>query len=259
MTEKEIKKLSRLDLLRMLLERTKEVEALRSLQKESEEGQDLQDTEEKPAVFVNENENKNMFNEPDHKVKVENTLPDSATLENIIKKEKRRPLSGGKVYKVIIMTVVVLSAFILVFTLMFPMLQIYGDSMNPTLNDGDIVISLKTGKYKKGDVIAFYYNNKILVKRVIATSGDMVSINDEGRVYVNNVLLDEPYIQDFSYGEGDIVMPFTVPEDRLFVVGDKRDTSVDSRYMAVGCVAEEQVVGKLAFRILPVGSMGTVK
>ena len=132
--------------------------------------------------------------------------------------------------------------------------------MTPTLQGGDIVVSLKETDFARGDVVAFYYNNKILVKRVIAMPGEWVDIDDDGNVYVNNILLDEPYLPEGSraLGECDIALPYQVPDSRIFVMGDHRSVSVDSRSTSVGCVAEEQLVGKLVFRVWPVGGFGSI-
>ena len=111
---------------------------------------------------------------------------------------------------------------------------------------------------KPGEVLAFYYNNKILVKRVIAGPGDWVDIDESGNVYVNSELLDEPYIAEKAYGETTIKLPYQVPEKRIFVMGDHRATSVDSRNNSVGCVAEEQIVGKIVFRVWPLTKFGPV-
>ena len=156
------------------------------------------------------------------------------------------------VLRITIYTLITVAAVaVLVATLLMPVLQIFGSSMAPTLEDGEIVLSLKTSEFQHGDVIAFYYNNKILVKRVIAVSGEWVDITPEGDVYVNSQLLDEPYLNEKALGDCNIEFPYQVPESRFFVMGDHRSTSIDSRNTAVGCVAEEQIVGKLIFRVWP--------
>lgn len=145
---------------------------------------------------------------------------------------------------------------VLVATLWLPVLQIYGASMNPTLQDGQIVFSVKANDWEQGDIIAFYYNNKILIKRVIAGPGDLVNITEEGVVYVNDRMLEEPYAAELSLGSADITFPYQVPDSSFFVLGDNRSTSVDSRHTAVGCVTEDQIVGKVVFRIWPLSEIG---
>ena len=145
---------------------------------------------------------------------------------------------------------------VLVATLWMPVLQIYGNSMTPTLQDGEIVISLKASDMEPGDIIAFYYNNKILVKRVIAKPGDWVNILEDGTVYVNDTELVEPYLSEKAFGEADLEFPYQVPDEKVFVMGDHRATSVDSRHSVVGCVATEQIVGKIVFRVWPLGRLG---
>ena len=154
--------------------------------------------------------------------------------------------------------VVVAALAILVAVLLMPILRIYGSSMSGTVDNGDLVASINTSDMKTGDVIAFYYNNNILVKRVIAVSGDFVDIDEEGNVYVNQTLLNEPYLSSKAFGETNIELPYQVPEDRIFVMGDNREVSIDSRNTAVGCVAGEQVVGKIVFRIWPLSQIGFV-
>ena len=155
--------------------------------------------------------------------------------------------------------ITVAAVAVLVAVLFLPVLQIYGTSMSPTLKEGNIVLSVKGGGFKTGEVCAFYYNNKILVKRVIAQERDWVDISEDGTVYVNNVLLDEPYISEKALGDCNIDLPYQVPESRVFVMGDHRSVSVDSRNTAVGCVAEEQIVGKIVFCVWPLSEFGPVK
>ena len=157
-------------------------------------------------------------------------------------------------------SLVVVAAFaVLVAVLLLPVLRIYGTSMGPTLDEGDYVISVKGSSFKTGDVIAFYYNNKILVKRVVAVAGDWVKIDKDGTVYVNNNKLDEPYVSEKAFGDyTDIDLPYQVPASRVFVMGDHRATSVDSRSTTIGCIADEQIVGRIVFRIWPLSKAGPV-
>ncbi|MBQ2036229.1 MAG: signal peptidase I [Peptococcaceae bacterium] len=151
--------------------------------------------------------------------------------------------------------VVVAAIAILVATLWMPVLQIYGSSMTPTLKEGQIVVSVKGADIEQGDLVAFYLGNKLLVKRVIAGPADIVDIGRDGTVSVNGIILDEPYISEKAKGECDLKFPYQVPDSKYFLMGDHRDTSIDSRMSAVGCVAEEQIVGKIICRIWPVTDM----
>ena len=186
------------------------------------------------------------------------TLPTPQQLEQELGRVKYRKRYRRVLRSTIYTLITVAAVAVLVATLLLPVLQIYGSSMAPTLSDRDIVLTLKTSKFESGDVIAFYYNNKILVKRVIAQAGDWIDITPEGDVYVNGELLDEPYLDEKALGDCNIELPYQVPESRIFVMGDHRSISVDSRNTAVGCVAEEQIVGKLIFRIWPFDYFGEI-
>lgn len=175
-------------------------------------------------------------------------------LRRVKYKRRYRTVLRSTVYTLITVAAIA----ILVATLWLPVLQIYGNSMTPTLQDGEIIFSLKTSDFKTGDIIAFYYNNKILVKRVICGPGDWIDIDEDGTVYVNEVRIDEPYLTEKALGECNITLPFQVPDGRYFVMGDHRTLSIDSRNTAVGCVAQEQIVGKILFRVWPISRIGTV-
>ena len=155
--------------------------------------------------------------------------------------------------------IVVAAVAVLVATIWMPVLQIYGASMAPTLDEGDIVISVKGSDFAPGDMVAFYMGNKILVKRCIAGPGQWVDIDADGNVYVDGELLDEPYLTEKALGDCDIALPYQVPDNRYFCMGDHRSTSVDSRSTTVGCVSDEQIVGKIVFRVWPLPDFGTLK
>ena len=155
--------------------------------------------------------------------------------------------------------VTVAAVAILVATLWLPVMQTYGSSMSPTLENGEILFSVKTKHLEQGDIIAFYYNNKVLVKRVVASPGQWVDIDESGNVFVDGQLLDEPYLAEKSLGNADIDLPYQVPDEKYFVMGDHRSTSADSRHTAVGCVSEEQMVGRIAFRVWPLAQFGPVE
>lgn len=184
--------------------------------------------------------------------------PTIQELEAELKRERYRMNYRSTLRSTISALITVAAIAVLVATLLLPVLQIYGSSMSPTLMDGDIVLSLKESDFKQQDIVAFYYNNKILVKRVIARAGEWVNIDEDGNVTIDGKPLEEPYLVDKALGECDITLPYQVPEGRLFVMGDHRSVSVDSRNKAVGCVAEEQIVGKLIFRIWPLKEFGRI-
>lgn len=191
----------------------------------------------------------------------ENTaaLPATGELKGAVKRERYLHRFRTTIRSTFLSLVVVAAVAVLVAVLFLPILRIYGKSMNGTLDSGDVVVSVKSSNLKTGDVIAFYYNNNILVKRVMANPGDWVDIDKEGNVYVNNKLIEEPYLkQDKAFGETNIELPYQVPEGKVFVMGDNRSVSIDSRNTSIGCVSEEQIVGKIVYRVWPLMGLGAV-
>ena len=185
-------------------------------------------------------------------------LPESTRVRQELQRVERKSRFRRVMRSTIGVIVVAAALSVLVATLWMPILRTYGSSMSPTLEDGQILVSVKETEFRQGDIIAFYYNNKILIKRVIACQRDWVEITEDGSVYVNGELLDEPYVLEKTYGDCDIVFPYQVPDGRYFVMGDHRSISSDSRSSVVGCVAEEQIVGKLVFRLWPLSGFGKV-
>lgn len=185
-------------------------------------------------------------------------FPTVEQLEAELKREKYKRRYNSVLRSTIYILITVAAIAILVATLWLPVLQVYGNSMTPTLKDGEIIFTVKTSKFEPGDVVAFYYNNKILVKRVIGSSGEWIDIDDDGTVYVNQKELNEPYVKDKTLGECDLDLPYQVPEGRVFVMGDHRSTSIDSRSSSIGCVSQEQIVGKIVFRVWPLNRIGGI-
>ena len=184
------------------------------------------------------------------------------TEEEIASERKR--LKTRKEYIRIFLTtiyalIVVASVAALIATMIMPVLQVSGSSMEPTLNDDDIIVLVKTSKFKTGEMCGFYWQNKLLLKRVIGGPGDIISIDGEGNVTVNGEVIDEPYIKEKSLGICDIEFPYQVPENRYFVLGDNRDVSIDSRSSEIGSIEKEQIIGKVFFRIYPFKKMKFLK
>lgn len=186
-------------------------------------------------------------------------LPETEDIEKAYDRAVYRDRLKRSIISTTNILIVTAALSILVAMLFLPVLRIYGQSMNETLESGDLVVSVKGSHFETGDIIAFYYNNNILVKRVIATSGSWVDVDLDGNVYVDHQKIDEPYIAQKSYGDTNIDLPYQVPEERIFVMGDNRDVSVDSRNTSIGCVTEEQIVGKIVFRIWPLDRIGPIK
>jgi signal peptidase I len=182
---------------------------------------------------------------------------------DILRKELKRELYKRRFRRLLRSTVntliVVAAVAALIATLLLPVLQIAGTSMEPSLMDGDIVILIKTDRLKTGDLCAFYYSNKILIKRIIGTPGDYLWINPDGTVYLNGTELPEPYVQEKSLGECDVEFPYQVTENNYFVMGDQRETSIDSRSSVIGCVSEDQIIGKIICKIWPLSEFELIK
>jgi signal peptidase I len=186
-------------------------------------------------------------------------MPSIEMLEGELKQTQYKTRYGRVLRSTIFSLLVVAAVAVIIAVLLMPVLQISGNSMEDTLSDGDLVIALNNGKFKTGEVIGFYFNNGILVKRVIATSGDWVDIDIEGTVYVNGVRLDEPYISEKALGECNITLPYQVPDGKCFVMGDHRANSIDSRTTTVGCISGDKIVGKLLLRFWPLRSFGLIR
>ena len=185
--------------------------------------------------------------------------PTVAQVQEELDRSRKRIQFASVVRSTIYILITVAAAAILIATLLLPVLRIYGSSMVPTLSEGEIVVSLKGSSFEQGDIVAFYYNNKILVKRVICGPGDWVNFKEDGTVLVNGNVIDEPYIQEPDIGICDIELPYQVPEGSFFVMGDLRATSVDSRSSSLGCVPRDQIVGRIIFRVWPLKELGTVE
>ena len=182
--------------------------------------------------------------------------PTLEQLENEFEREKYKGRYGKTLRSTIYILIIVAAIAVLLATLFFPVFRIYGTSMSPTVNEGELVVALKGSEFECGDVVVLSYNNRLLVKRVIAGPGEWVDIDLDGNVYVNDKLIDEPYLREKAFGDCTLELPYQVPENRYFVLGDNRATSQDSRNMIVGCIADEQIIGKAILRIWPLSEIG---
>ena len=183
------------------------------------------------------------------KKKAPETLPSVEQVETELKNIKYREKFRSTLFSTISILIVVAAVAVLVSTLLFPVVQVAGSSMEPTLKEGDILVLVKSDKVKHGELCCVSWQNKSLLKRVIGLSGDMIDMDGDGNVYVNGELLDEPYVEEKELGRCEIEFPYEVPEDRIFILGDQRGSSVDSRSSAIGCVGKDQIVGRVLFRI----------
>ena len=186
-------------------------------------------------------------------------VPEIPLLVKELKRERRKYRVAAVVRSTFNTLLVVAAVALLVATLLTPVLQIYGNSMTPTLVEGQFVVSVKGTDFQQGDLVSFYIGNKLLVKRVIAGPGDWVDIREDGTVLVNGEEIHEPYVRDKAFGQCDLELPYQVPESRYFMMGDHRETSVDSRSTVIGCIARDQIVGKIVLCVWPLDDFGVIK
>lgn len=185
-------------------------------------------------------------------------IPQLGALQKELKRERYKRRFRRLLRSTVNALIVVAAVAALVAMLILPVLQIAGTSMEPSLNEGDIVLLVKDKKMKTGDLCAFYYSNKILIKRVIATPGDYIWIESDGTVVLNGQKLDEPYISEKALGECDVEFPYQVPENNYFVMGDHRETSIDSRSSVIGCISQDQFLGKIFCKIWPLSEFNWI-
>ena len=185
-------------------------------------------------------------------------LPTTQQLANERRRLRYKSRYNRTLRSTVAILLVVAALAVLIAMLWMPVLRIYGSSMAPTLQDGQIVVCVKSARFEPGDIAAFYHGNKLLIKRYIAGPGQWVELDGDGNVFVDGTLLDEPYLTEKAYGQTNIELPYQVPDERYFLMGDNRSVSVDSRNTAVGCVSTEQIAGKVVFRIWPLSAFGPI-
>ena len=186
-----------------------------------------------------------------HRKKKEVSLPTKKQIETERKRYRRQKAYNKALSGTVYVLTIVAAVAVLIATLVLPVLQIEGTSMEPTLYNGDIVLLMKTNRFDRGDLCGFTWNNKLLIKRVIGVPGDWIEIDTDGTVYLNGEKLDEPYVEQKALGECDLEFPYQVPQEQYFVIGDMRESSIDSRNTVIGCIPKEQIVGKVFFRVWP--------
>ena len=186
-----------------------------------------------------------------HRMKKEVSLPTKSQVETERKRYRRKKAYNKALRGTVYVLTIVAAVAVLIATLVLPVLQIEGTSMEPTLSNGDIVLLTKTTRFDRGDLCGFTWNNKLLIKRVIGLPGDWIEIDTDGTIYLNGEKLEEPYVERKALGECDLEFPFQVPQEQYFVVGDMRESSIDSRNTVIGCIPKDQIVGKVFFRIWP--------
>ena len=184
------------------------------------------------------------------------SLPTKTQVETERKRYRRQKAYNKALRGTVYVLTIVAAVAVLIATLVLPVLQIEGTSMEPTLTNGDIVLLTKTTRFSREELCAFTWNNKLLVKRVIGLPGDWIEIDTDGTIYLNGEKLDEPYVEQQAFGECDLEFPFQVPQEQYFVVGDMRESSIDSRNSLIGCIPKDQIVGKVFFRVWPFVSIG---
>ncbi len=182
-------------------------------------------------------------------------LPTKKQVETERKRYRRQKAYNKALRGTVYVLTIVAAVAVLIATLVLPVLQIEGTSMEPTLHNGDIVLLMKTTRFERGELCGFTWNNKLLIKRVVGLPGDWIEIDTDGTIYLNGEKLDEPYVEQKAFGECDLEFPYQVPAEQYFVIGDMRENSIDSRNTLIGCIPKDQIVGKVFFRVWPLKSI----